>query len=286
MNEIEAIERYLVFLMTECGLSVTIHPIEKESLVTFGPLSHFTSHNNSYCAHIKSTPEGWHRCLAQQKKVLKRCKSENGAFCGTCHAGVFEYVYPLFDGDGVIGFVSVSGYAAGKADARIEGAAIRFGYDEQILKKKHALLRLPLDDGERARVDTLLYPLCQMLTLAYLQRNEAERKESLATQICRYVKGHYATYLTTEKICQKFYCSRSHFSHSFKKETGKSFREYLSDVRLEQAKHLLLYSHMSVTEICFSVGFNDANYFSNAFKQKEGISPLAYRQKRKTHEAL
>ena len=43
MNAIEAIERYLVFLITECGLSVTLHPIEKESLVTFGPLSRFTS---------------------------------------------------------------------------------------------------------------------------------------------------------------------------------------------------------------------------------------------------
>ncbi len=53
-------------------------------------------------------------------------------------------------------------------------------------------------------------------------------------------------------------------------------------LRLSHAKRLLKYSTLNVTEISFAVGFSDANYFSNVFKRREGLSPLAYRRQGKT----
>ncbi|NOY10392.1 MAG: helix-turn-helix transcriptional regulator, partial [Spirochaetes bacterium] len=58
-----------------------------------------------------------------------------------------------------------------------------------------------------------------------------------------------------------------------------SFTDYLTDVRLQKAKELLLYSDMSITSIAYEVGYQDSNYFSSLFKKVEGITPSEYKNK-------
>ena len=111
MDLIEQIENYIVYLITECELSLTVHPMENESLITFSRLMRFNIHDNSYCTAVKSSAEGQLACVAQQRRVFKKCAEGEVSFCGVCHAGVLEYVYPISNGEGVIGFISVSGYA-------------------------------------------------------------------------------------------------------------------------------------------------------------------------------
>ncbi len=276
MDIIKQIETYILYLITECGLSVTLHPQREETLIAFSSLMQFNIHDNSYCSYIKSISGGNRRCRHQQKKALER--SDQGAFCGLCYAGVFEYVYPIFDGEQNLGFISVSGYGCKEGRGRISAAAEELGCSEKALRKIYGTLR---EIPEKERIDTLLFPLCSMLELAYRKEHKQEKEESFAIRVIRYVKQRYASDLTTEQLCKKFHCSRSHFSHTFKKETGKTFREYLTETRLEHARRLLRYSGLQVSEIAFSVGFNDANYFSNIFRKKYGISPREYRIKHK-----
>ncbi len=277
MENLRIIENYIVYLITECELSVTIHPMEEESLITFSRLIRFNIHDNSYCASVKASPEGYRRCLEQQRRVHGKCQETGESFCGFCHAGVLEYVYPFTDGKRTIGFISVSGYCGEHGREGVNGAAVLLGVPKEQLLKNYSTLRHTLPD--KARLDTLILPLCKMIELAYLTESGGEREDSFIRGICRFIHQNYATDLTTEDICGKFYCSRSHFSHSFKRETGKSFREYLIEIRLSHAKRLLRYSTLSIGEIAFSVGFSDANYFSSVFKRAVGISPAAYRRK-------
>lgn len=279
MTEMESIEKYIVYLIGECGLSVTLHPMEKDSLITFSSLMRFNTHDNSYCAHVKSNKCGNERCLLQQRKVFEKIHKEKQAFCGVCHAGVFEYVYPLRNANEVIGFISVSGYSDVKGEKCISRLLNELSYSKRSLNKAYGALKKQRE--ERERVDTLLYPLCQMLELAYRKEENTEESESLTKRMIRYIKKNYSTDLKVEDICRSFGCSRSYFSHTFKKETGKGFREYLIDVRLENARRLLALSHLNVTEIAFAVGFLDSNYFSNLFKKRHGITPLAYRKQAK-----
>lgn len=276
MNVIKQIENYILYLITECGLSVTLHPLREESLIAFSSLMQFNIHDNSYCSYIKTVSGGNRLCRKQQKKVLEHCGQD--PFCGLCYAGVFEYVYPLFNGEQTMGFISVSGYGCKEGRKRIHAAAEELDCSEKVLQKIYGTLR---EIPEKERIDTLLYPLCSMLELAYRKEHKQEKEETLALRVIRYVKQRYASDLTTERLCEKFHCSRSHFSHTFKKETGKTFREYLTETRLEHARRLLRYSGLQVSEIAFSVGFNDANYFSNIFRSHEGCSPMEYRKRNK-----
>ena len=265
--------------MKDCGLSVSLHPIQDETLITCSTLMNFNIHDNSYCSYIKSLPNGQAHCLSQQKKAFDQCCQTNESFCSVCYAGVGEYIYPLHDEKSIIGFVSVSGYACDNKDQYTCFIAEHFDCHPDSVSREYNKLKTNTPD--KKTLDTLILPLCKMLELAYLKEEKNPTQNSLNEAICRYIQRHYSMDLTTDLICKKFSCSKSYFSHSFKSHTGKSFREYLTNIRIDHAKQLLEHSGLSVTQISFSIGFNDSNYFSNVFKQKIGISPLLYRKSKK-----
>ncbi len=85
--------------------------------------------------------------------------------------------------------------------------------------------------------------------------------------------------ITLSALADKFCISAEHFSRIFKKETGLGFNEYLSLLRLKKAESILKQNaNESISEIAFSCGFNDSNYFCEKFKKIYGMSPLKYRK--------
>lgn len=75
--------------------------------------------------------------------------------------------------------------------------------------------------------------------------------------------------------------SPSYFSSVFSKEAGKTFVEYLTEVRMDKAKEYLMCSSMKTSEIGYEVGYKDPHYFSYIFKKTQGCSPKEYRARRK-----
>ena len=81
-------------------------------------------------------------------------------------------------------------------------------------------------------------------------------------------------------MAKQFSISRSYLSKKFKQTTGFGFKEYLLNVRIKEACRLLLETNHSITDIAFACGFNDSNYFGDAFRRIKGISPNKYRHNR------
>jgi AraC-like DNA-binding protein/mannose-6-phosphate isomerase-like protein (cupin superfamily) len=94
-----------------------------------------------------------------------------------------------------------------------------------------------------------------------------------------YIENRYTDKLTLEVLAEQCGFSVYHFCHEFKKAIGKSPGEYITLYRIAKAEELLLNSDMSITDIALSTGFNDANYFSRAFRKYKEDSPSAYRKK-------
>ena len=85
-----------------------------------------------------------------------------------------------------------------------------------------------------------------------------------------------------ESVCKSLSVSTAYFSTVFKKETGKTFINYLTEYRMEQALDLLLNQDEKTYVIAEKVGYSDPNYFSYAFKKQFGMSPSKYKaEKRK-----
>ena len=108
--------------------------------------------------------------------------------------------------------------------------------------------------------------------------------KSFVKKAIAYVKEHYADQdLSIETICGYLSVSAAYFSTVFKKETGKTFINYLTDYRMEVAENLLLTENEKTYIIAQKVGYSDPNYFSYAFKKQFGMSPSKYKAGRITN---
>lgn len=79
--------------------------------------------------------------------------------------------------------------------------------------------------------------------------------------------------LSVEMIAHEVCLSPSHLSSIFKKEVGKTVMGYLTEVRLQQARKLLLQKKLSISEISFQCGFSSSSHLSQSFKNHYGMSP-------------
>lgn len=275
MELISEIKNYIFFLKNECSLQVSLHSFTNENVISTTELKFFNIHENPYCICVKKIPGAQKHCIERQRGLFSELQSTE-SFVNTCYAGVKEYVYPVSDGKEFAGLVFVSGYKSENAVNHYRTLSYKFNCSMADLEKEYKQLKNDMPD--KAVVDVMVMPLIRMLELAYMKNEETEKALTLTEKIIQYTNRNYFRDITLEDICTEFSCSRSHISHLFKKETGKSFREFLTDVRLQVAKSLLKNSRLTVTEIAYSVGFSDSNYFSNVFKSKEGVSPGKYRK--------
>ena len=207
-----------------------------------------------------------------------KLKSWDGFFQGVCYAGVQKYVYPIYNGKETIGIVSVSGYQSQNAAHYLNSVSEKYDLDFEKLSAFYRTLKTKIPPKEE--VDTLIYPLCEMLELAHIQSQESiHYPQSFAERVAQYIEENHTKKISSKDVCKQFSCSRSYMSREFNRHIGKTIREYLTELRINDARILLEASALSVSEIAYSVGFNDSNYFSNIFKSHVGMSPQEYREK-------
>lgn len=94
----------------------------------------------------------------------------------------------------------------------------------------------------------------------------------------KYIRENYYKNITLEDVARSVYISPYYLSHLFKEELNITFLEYLTMVRMEEAKELLKDTSLSIVAIASQVGYEDASYFSKVFKKYVGISPSQYRK--------
>lgn len=94
-----------------------------------------------------------------------------------------------------------------------------------------------------------------------------------------YMDQNYKINITRKTLAEIVGISTDYYSRAFKKEIGKSPMEYLTDIRINKAKQLLISSDCKLSAVAHKVGFNDEFYFSRKFKEKTGCSPSVYIKK-------
>lgn len=90
--------------------------------------------------------------------------------------------------------------------------------------------------------------------------------------------------ITLSDVAGHVALSNNHFCTVFSQEMGRTFTEYLTDVRIDKAKELLRTSAKRTSDIAYAVGYNDPHYFSYLFKKNEGMSPRDFRKKEQPSE--
>lgn len=97
----------------------------------------------------------------------------------------------------------------------------------------------------------------------------------------QYISEHYMEEeISLNTVAATVNMSPSYFSTVFGQETGQTFVEYLTGVRMDKAKELLMCSNMRASDIGYEVGYKDLHYFSYIFKKNQGCSPKEYRTRK------
>ena len=122
------------------------------------------------------------------------------------------------------------------------------------------------------------------LTTAWIQLlkdHQQNRQKSQSRSILlakQYINEHFAEAVTLEMIGQVVGLNPSYFSNIFRKESGCTFIDYLTEIRIKTARELLTTTELEIIEIAEKTGFSDLKYFSKCFRKVTGMTPTAYRK--------
>ncbi len=124
---------------------------------------------------------------------------------------------------------------------------------------------------------------CELLC-GFLERLEQlhvkEDPYSMRIQkVIEYLEENYYQNISLQSVAEYFGIHKVYLARSFKTETGETLNDFLTAIRIEKAKFLLMITDNKVNEVGYTVGFNSVQSFYTAFKKREGCSPNEYRRK-------
>ena len=154
------------------------------------------------------------------------------------------------------------------------------GYDDFSYCRE--ALRLQITDYILKPVNYEEFGSCiDALKINLFERRVAEepqqQEERTITGITRYLQEHLAEDISLTILAEQFHLNAQYISQLFKSEIGVNFLAYLTNIRMEQAKKLLLSSSLSIAEVSEQSGYADYRVFTKVFKKSEGVTPSQYR---------
>ena len=155
------------------------------------------------------------------------------------------------------------------------------GYDDFAYCRE--ALRLQITDYILKPVNYEEFGTCiDNLKIALFQRQSSgggeQREERPIHGITRYLQEHLAEEVSLSVLAEEFHLSAQYISQLFKNEIGVGFLTYLTNIRMERAKQLLLSTPLSIAEVSEQSGYGDYRVFTKVFKKSEGITPSQYRR--------
>jgi two-component system response regulator YesN len=121
--------------------------------------------------------------------------------------------------------------------------------------------------------------LNEFIELVYTSQDA--KKVTQITPVINYIDANYNKLITLDEVAGVSHLSTSRLAHVFKEQMGITIIDYLTSVRIERAKQLLLATNQSCTEICFQVGYSNQSYFTRIFKDIVGTPPHRFRARNK-----
>ena len=134
--------------------------------------------------------------------------------------------------------------------------------------------------------------LCAWITTALnefielVYSSQDARKVTQITPAVNYIDANYDKPITLAEIARVSHLSASRLAHVFKEQMGITIIEYLTSVRIERAKALLIGTGQNCTEICFQIGYNNQSYFTRTFKELVGMPPREFRARNQRRDKI
>ncbi|MFD0715010.1 AraC family transcriptional regulator [Paenibacillus sp. GCM10027626] len=127
----------------------------------------------------------------------------------------------------------------------------------------------------------LLSEIFRLIASDFLEQHHSDTALPLSyftyRNLVNFLNNFYQQEIGKERLESALDRKYEHLCHIFKRYSGTTIVNYITQLRIQRAKHLLLYTDATVAEIAADVGYNDPFYFSRMFKRLEGSAPQNYR---------
>ncbi len=129
-----------------------------------------------------------------------------------------------------------------------------------------------------AYMDIIMVQLIRNASVSVTQSHSRFPINRQCASVRHYIEQHYKESITLDILAEKVSINKFYMAHAFKQEYGVSPINYLIHCRIREAKRLLAETDLSLSQIAAVLGFSSSSYFSQSFRNAEGISPTEYRK--------
>lgn len=113
--------------------------------------------------------------------------------------------------------------------------------------------------------------------LEFVERKGKMVNLGLSGEVIAYIHLHYREPISLKQVADQFFVNAAYLGRAFQKATGVNFKHYVNQIRIAEAKKLLLHTNKLIYEVAAEVGYNESKYFVVKFTQEVGQSPTEYR---------
>lgn len=251
-----------VILFDRCGNAKTRLPLNQRT------------HECPVCESAKDDYDRYSQCYRCRETVLRMATTRKKVIAGLCVNGVYEYCRPILREDRVVGVIMIGNIYTGESEQlrRLEKTGILELADTMQHNFTHT-------DCERTA--DILESYIGYLLETYGERNP-KNFDALVENIRNSIEENAQGDFSIAQLAQQYNYNEKYLGRLFKQRTGYTIHEYCNSVRLTKAKKLLRSTDLNVYRIANQVGYNNVAYFIRVFKSHTQMSPLQYRQKKKS----
>jgi AraC-like DNA-binding protein len=259
------------------GLPVSLRPVESWQLPHHG-----RRNENPFCSFMAQKSRSCSACLQTQQALTEKATEQPQSV--TCAHGLCDTAVPVRLGDKPVGFLQTGQLFKRKpTEAQFERTAKladEWGVPVSREQLRNAYFATPvLAPRAHNSIVKLLAIFAQHLSMVSNQIivQQANAELPVITRAKDYIRQNQAEELSLGMVARAVNTSTFYFCKLFKKATGLNFTDYVSRVRIEKARNLLLNPNLRISEIAYEVGFQSLTHFNRVFKRISGESPSEYR---------
>ncbi len=255
-----------------------VPPDEPQRRLSFGEAE------NAFCALIARTPAGCEACREAQARAQRGAAKKLGPQQVFCFAGLTDVAVPvLIEGRHVATLMSgqIFRREPTERDFNMVLHLLQGGQGADWEKKaRQAYLDTPVVTAERFQAIIQLLNMFAHYLADYASRHvigSSEAEPQAVASAKQFVQAHVEEPITLEQVIHHVHVSRFYFCKLFKKATGMTLTDYVTRVRIEKAKALLVDPSRRISEVVFAAGFGSIPRFNSVFKRLVGMPPTEYR---------
>jgi AraC-like DNA-binding protein len=106
----------------------------------------------------------------------------------------------------------------------------------------------------------------------------SKKNELRINKVCSFIQNNFYNKISLKQAADLIYLTESNFCKFFKKATGKTYSDYLNELRINEACRMLVQSEKTISQISFECGFETLSYFNRVFFNKKGMTPSTFKK--------